>query len=100
MTFPSKTKLRQMRKKLEQAEPTFSLPENATKVDRLKYKLCEKFVVYLRVNQVTQVELAKKLSMDTARLNEIVKYKINHFTLDKLIEFTTRLDPKLEIKIA
>ena len=38
--------------------------------------------------------------MDTARLNEIVKYRINHFTVDKLIEFAQRLDPNLEIKVA
>lgn len=100
MRLPNEAKLTRIRKNLEKIEPSYLLPEGATKVEKLKYALCERFVIYIRVKKISQVELAKKLNMDTARLNEIVKYKINLFTLDKLIEFTNRLDPKLEIKIA
>jgi len=85
---------------LEEVEPVVSLSENATKVEKLKYELCRKFVIYLREKKITQAELAKELKMDRARLNEIVKYKIENFTLDKLIEFTNRLDPNLEIVIS
>lgn len=100
MAFPSKEKLKNIRKKLVQVEPSNLLPENATKADKLKYALCEKFVKYLQKNNITQIDLAKNLDMDKARLNEIVKYKINLFTVDKLIDFAQRLDPNLEIKVA
>ncbi len=100
MAFPNEKELKRMRESLEKAEPSYLLPENATKTDKLKYVLCQKFVVYLQKNKISQAELAKKLDMDTARLNEIVKYKINLFTVDKLIEFTQRLDPNLEINVA
>ncbi len=100
MTFPSEEKLKKIRKDLEKAEPSYLLPEDATKADILKYALCQKFVVHIQENKISQVDLAKKLNMDTARLNEILKYRINLFTVDKLIEFTQRLDPNLEIKVA
>lgn len=100
MTFPNEEKLKKIRENLNNAEPSYLLPENATKADILKYALCQKFVVFIQDNKITQADLAKKLNMDTARLNEIVKYKINLFTADKLIEFAQRLDPNLEIKVA
>jgi len=100
MTFPSEKELEKIREKLEKADPSYLLPENATKAEKLKYELCKKFVVYIRKNKITQIELSKKLNIDPARLNEIVKYKIHLFTADKLIEFAQRLDPNLEIKVA
>ena len=36
-----------IRAKLEKAEPSRTLPKNASKAYRLKYELCEKFVFYL-----------------------------------------------------
>jgi len=100
MTFPNEEKLKKIRERLDKASPSYLLPENATKADILKYALCQKFVAYIQKNKITQAELAKQLKMDTARLNEIVKYRINLFSVDKLIEFAQRPDPNLEIKVA
>ena len=47
MAFPSEKELKSIRAKLEKAEPSRTLPKNASKADRLKYELCEKFVSYL-----------------------------------------------------
>jgi predicted XRE-type DNA-binding protein len=100
MTFPNEKELKKIREKLEKVEPSRLLPRNASKADKLKYALCQKFVVYLLEHDISQVELARNLNSDTARLNEIVKYKIDLFTVDKLIEFAQRLDPNLEINVA
>lgn len=100
MAFPDKKELSKIRKKLNKAKPSYALPENATKAEELKYALCEKFVIFILRNNITQIELAKRLDIGPARLNEIVKYKINLFTIDKLIDFAQRLDPNLEIKVA
>lgn len=100
MAFPNEKELKKIRKNLNTAKPSYALPENATKADELKYALCEKFVVFILKNNITQAELARRLDIDTARLNEIVKYRINLFTLDKLIDFTQRLDPNLDIRVA
>ena len=100
MGFPSEKKLKQMRSRLEKVEPSRSLPENAGTAEIVKYKICEKFVRYLLDNKMTQVELARQLKMDPARLNEIVKYRIDLFTIDKLVEFAELLDPEIKIEVA
>jgi predicted XRE-type DNA-binding protein len=100
MGFPSEKKLKQIRSRLEKIEPSRTLPENATKVERVKYKICEKFVEYLLEKKVSQADLARKLNLDPARLNEIVKYRIEFFTIDKLLELAERLDPKIDIRVA
>ena len=100
MGFPNKKELDKVRKKLESAEPSHTLPANASQADRLKYKLCEKFVKYIVKNKISQAELARQLKMDTARLNEIIKYRIDLFTADKLLEFAEKLDPNIEVDVA
>ena len=100
MGMPDEKTLAKMRKKLESVEPTHGLPENATKAQKIKYKLCEKFVVHLMKTGKSQAELARELGMDTARLNEIIKYRIDLFTIDKLIEYAEALDPDINIDVA
>lgn len=100
MGFPNKEKVKKMKALLEKAEPSRTLSKNATTAERIKYKICEKFATYILDHGVSQVDLAKKLNMDPARLNEIVKYRIELFTIDKLVEFADRLDPKFKIEVA
>lgn len=89
-----------MRDKLDKAEPTRALPENATTAQRVKYKICEKFVSYILDHNISQAELARRLEIDRARVNEIVKYKIDLFTIDKLVELAEKLDPNFDIQVA
>lgn len=100
MGFPTENELKAVRAKLEKVEPSHALPKNASKADMIKYKICEKFVVYLMKSKMTQVQLAKKLKVSPARINEIIKYRIDLYTLDKLIELADRLDLDFEIKVA
>jgi len=100
MGFPGEEKLKVMREKLEKAEPSRMLPKNATKAEKLKYAICEKFVVYLLDNKMTQVQLSKKLGIDPARVNEIVKYRIDLFTVDKLLNLSEKLKLNFEVEVA
>jgi predicted XRE-type DNA-binding protein len=100
MAFPNDKKLKEIRAKLEAIDPSRSLPENPTKAQIVKYKICEKFVEYLMAHNMSQAELARKLKLDPARLNEIIKYKIDLFTIDKLLEIAQALDPKINIEVA
>lgn len=74
MGMPPKKELERVRKKLEKVEPTHGLPPNASKSDKLKYELCKMFVIHLNREKISQKDLAEKLGMEPARLNEIVKY--------------------------
>lgn len=100
MNFPSDENLRKMRDRLEKAQSSHTLSSNANSADRIKYKICEKFVAYILNNKIDQIELAKQLQIDPAQINEIIKYRIDLFTVDKLIEFAERLDPKFKMEIA
>lgn len=94
MRFPSKKKIQEMADKLENVEGSQPLPENATLSEKTKYKICEKFVKYCLENRITQKELADQLEISPARVNEIVKYKIEKFTIDRLLEYYEKLFPK------
>ncbi len=100
MGFPSDKELSKMRKKLEKVEPSRMLPKNASKADQVKFKLCEKFVIYLQENSMTQVHLAKKLKVDPSRINEIVKYRIDLFTTDKLMNLAEKLQLDFHVEVA
>jgi len=100
MGFPNDKNLKEIRKRLEKAEPSRTLSKNASKADQLKFKICEKFVSHLLDQKTSQAELARQLHMDPARLNEIVKYRIDLFTLDKLLDLAERLDPNIRVDVA
>lgn len=99
MPFPSKKEIKRIRAEMGSIEPVRLLPKDASKVDKLKFELCQQFVVYLRVNEVSQVELAKQLGVESARLNEIVKYRIEHFTIDQLLTHVENLNPDINVTL-
>jgi len=100
MGFPSEKELKSVRSKLAKAEPSRTLPKNASKADYVKHKLCEKFVIYLIEHKMSQVALAKKLKVDPSRINEIVKYRIDLFTVDKLLDLAERLHLDFNVEVA
>ncbi len=99
MGFPDQKELTRVRKKLSKAEPTRSLPKNTSKADKLKYELCRQFVKYILKNKMTQKELAKEIDIEPARMNEIVRYRIDLFTIDRLLGYAERLKPNLKITV-
>jgi len=99
MAFPSEKELSRVRKKLSTIEPTRSLPKNASKADIVKYELCRQFVKYLLKHGMTQKALAKEIGIEPARLNEIVKYRIDLFTVDRLLDYAERVKPDLRIRV-
>ena len=100
MPMPNSKELSRAKKKLASIEPTRGLPANASKTDQLKYELCKQFVVYLRKHEMTQKELAGQLDMEPARLNEIVKYRIDLFAVDRLLDYLEKLMPDIRVTVA
>jgi len=100
MSFPNEKKIKKMRALLEKAEPSRSLPVNASIAEKVKYKICEKFSAYIIDKDISQAELARQIGVDPSRINEIVKYRIDLFTIDKLVDFAERLDPKFKLEVA
>lgn len=101
MAFPSDKEIQEVLKKLENVEPTFVLDrKNASAVDKIKYDLCREFVDYILSNEISQVELADKLGIDKARVNKIIKYRIEVFTIDKLLSLLNIIKPSKELRVS
>ena len=101
MAFPTEQEIQRVLKKLENVEPTFVLDrKNASAVDKIKYDLCSEFVDYLRSNNLSQVELDSKLDIDKARVNKIIKYRIEVFTIDKLLSLLSIIKPSKELRVS
>jgi len=76
------------------------LPPNASLADRFKHDLCARFIVYKRENDLKQKELGDLLGIDEARVSEIVHYKIDKFTADKLMDLLEKLVPKIHFRVS
>ena len=97
--FPSKKQINEFLDSLTDDDYSILLPEDASDVDKIKYELCRNFVVHIRKSNITQVELANKLGVDKSRINWIVKYRIEHFSIDYLYGLLKQLNPYIELKI-
>lgn len=49
---------------------------------------------------MSQVRLARKLKVDPSRINEIVKYRIDLYTVDKLMDLGEKLHLDFDIEVA
>jgi predicted XRE-type DNA-binding protein len=76
------------------------LPPSASSLDRMKYDLCKRLLVYMRENQLTQRELAQQLGVVESRISEVLHYRIRKVTLDRLVKYHQTLDPKFALKVA
>ena len=100
--FPRAATLKKIRDKLSDPDYTggnIALPEDASEVERAKYKLCQLIAKYHREHELTQRQLAKKLDIDEARISEILRGKISSFTVDRLIGYAQKVFPRVKIEI-
>jgi predicted XRE-type DNA-binding protein len=99
MGFPDKKKLDQIKNLAEKLEPDFVISKDANQTDKIKYQLCQLFIVYMMDNKLTQSNLAEKLDLPQPRINEVLKCKIHLFTIDRLVEYYSKLYPNSELKL-
>jgi predicted XRE-type DNA-binding protein len=99
MKYPSKKQINNVLDSLTDDDFSILIPDDATDVEKIKFELCRNFIVYLRENNMTQVELANNLGVDKSRINWIVKYRIENFSIDYLYALLKQLNPKIDFKI-
>ncbi|MBS1959533.1 MAG: XRE family transcriptional regulator [Bdellovibrionales bacterium] len=101
LEFPSSADLRWARKKF--SDPHFIgtrvLSKNATLVERAKYDICGFFINYMYDRKLAQKDLAKLLGIDASRANELVHYRYERFTLDRLLKLLEKLNPRASFKL-
>lgn len=99
MRYPSRKEIREMAKKLENAEGSRPLPPDAGPMDILKYELCRMIILYLHDHRMTQAEFAARFGIDPARLSEIVRYRIDKFRVEKIFEYASAAYPGLQVSL-
>ncbi|OFZ39776.1 MAG: hypothetical protein A2504_12350 [Bdellovibrionales bacterium RIFOXYD12_FULL_39_22] len=100
MRYPDKNQIADILNAISEDDFAEVLPADASNVDKVKYQLCKKIVIYLQDHKLTQAELARRLGIDRSRINWIVKYKTEHFTIDRLYELLGQLDKDAELKVS
>ena len=100
--FPDDAILSRVRQKLSDPSYTggnLALPANASEVDRAKYQLCQLIAKYQREHALMQKDVASEIGVDESRISDILRGKIESFTLDRLIGYAKKLHPQLKIEI-
>lgn len=101
--FPDESILKSIREKL--SDPSYkngnvALAENATEVDKAKYQVCQLIAKYRREHNLTQRELAKQLEIDDSRISDILRGKMEGFTLDRLLGYAAKLHQNIRVQIS
>ena len=77
-----------------------ALPEDATAVDKMKFKLCKSIIIYQRKNHLTIEQVAKKIGLTIPETKDILFSYIDKFTLDRLANYADQLfSHKIDIYI-
>lgn len=100
MNFPSDKEIEELLNSITDDDFVELLPSDASKVDKVKFQLCRKFIIYLRKNEITQSDLARLLEVDRSIVNWIVKYRISNFTIDRLYTLISKIDPDVEVNVS
>jgi predicted XRE-type DNA-binding protein len=100
LRYPGPEEIKKMRRQLARSTGSVVIPKDADPLDRAKYELCRSFVDYVLDQGVSQKELAARLKVSEARVSEIVHYKIHRITLDRLVKYMGRINPKFTLKAA
>lgn len=100
--FPDEVTLRRVREKL--SDPAYqggnlALPEKATETERAKYELCQLIARYQRDHGLLQKDIAHKIGVDESRISDILRGKIESFTLDRLISYAEKIHPGLKVTV-
>lgn len=78
---------------------SFALPPSASSLEKAKYEICRNIVRYKRENNLTKEEIAEKIQLSPAETKRILLYRIEEFTLDRLITYASNLFFPLELGI-
>ncbi len=98
--WPDANELQKMKRVLARKAGTEGLPPDATAMERAKWDLCAEFVKYLHSENISQRELAKRLSVSEARVSEIVHYRLRKLTAEQLLKYLERIKPNFRLRVA
>jgi len=96
-------KFKEFLKKVEnpnyQREINRALPPNANSLQVAKYKLCKQMLIFQQEKKLSDEEIAEKIKLSVAEVEDILFCEIEKFTLDRLVDYAERLFSSTEIKL-
>lgn len=97
--WPSRKELDKVLKELEHAEGTLHLNEGASPLEQFRWELCQRIIAYMRVHNLKQKDLAKKLGIDEPEMSRILRHRIEKVSTDKLARMVQELDPDIKLRV-
>jgi hypothetical protein len=67
------------------------LPENPTPLQKSKHEICREILIYQCKHKLNDKELAEKMELTLAETEDILYYRIDYFTLDRLMTYANKL---------
>ena len=68
-----------------------------SQIERMKHSIARDLVIFKKMSEISQVEMAKIVGVDKSRITEILHYRISKFSLDTLIQYLFRLKGRVKI---
>jgi predicted XRE-type DNA-binding protein len=99
MAFPNKAEVKRALKKLKDIEGSLAPPENPTALQKFRYDLQQKFVLYKLRNKISQRQMAERLGIDEGKVSKILRNRLEEFSVDRLINLYGKLDPDVKLKV-
>ncbi|CAI2161623.1 15277_t:CDS:2 [Funneliformis geosporum] len=65
--------------------------ENANPLEKSKYEVCREILIYQKKNKISDEKLAQQMELTLAETEDILYYRIAHFTLDRLLTYANKL---------
>jgi predicted XRE-type DNA-binding protein len=75
------------------------IPDGASEGDKIKYKLCKKILEYKIKKNMSQKELAEQIGLDEPETSRVLHYKIERYSIERLLEYAMTLYPNLTIEV-
>jgi len=100
-TFPPQEEFERVVKRIAKSDrrTNFSLPPNATPVEKTKYSICQNILAYQQDNNISVRKLARQFGLTNARTEAILCSHFNEFNLEELIDYANCLNLSYQVKI-
>ena len=100
--WPKAAVLEEMRSRLSSpdVEGSTVFGPDAPLADRIKQDLCSKIVRYHLKTQISQKDLASRLGVDEPEMSRILHYKIERYTIDRLVGYLQILYPHVRFEVS
>lgn len=100
--WPPEEEVKKMRELLSDPsrDPDLIVPAgNAPESEKLKFALSQVITRYLLDHKLRQKDLARKLEIDEARISEIIRGRLDGFTIDRLLGYAQKLVPSIRVTV-